>query len=859
MRQFKHVGICERFVKQFNFVGLITFACLLFLFSSLSLQATEITRPFIWVTNEERRDILEKIQTKLWAKELFFQLRQRVEPLASENLARRKALLARIPFQVSNTKSKYLSLPQFRVEGGGNTGQLRRVIKAVQDGVDCGVLFYLTQEIKYAMCGTDILYNIIKALQSIKVNVQAPDDASINKNTGWMFPTDHLYEARAIAAQLPIIYDFVYPHIISGGKAYSLASHQLENFNFTEAQNTFETYVNLVLTSGRADSNWTVFESPSLVHNLLALDDAKKVTKYLPYYLYKDTPRQASLKTISKMFKREGDVWPESFQYSMQVASLSIYLMTILERYDSSLKLSQKYPNILSAFTTYYDLQYPNGEYPFLGDGHRTYTIDYLMLEQSLSLAKINKNEKQINYFNGYLSASLEAKKYNRAKLAKRFHGARPYFTPLQLLWPAGKLNKKAAVDIFRARPRSVRLDFAGVNIQRNTNFNNPSKNSLMAVIGGGSYIHGHASGIAMELYGQGYVLGIDGGKGLYGTKIHENYYRLFAAHNTVISNGASASKSGWLNLGINQVKQVIAEPLPGKKAISSKYSFTTSSFYDQFNLAAPAWHERTLALIKVSNTQGYYVDIFRAKSKYQGQYHDYMYRNIGENLAISAHEKPIALKSDLSRYHAYPNTKWNFHSSYMHPGWQFFRGTHSSGLVDQQMELTYTASKLGDKPILMKAIVPKGMELNLSKTIAPPSKAAPNKYIKEPLHTFVLRKQGEAWDNPFVVIYESSTKEDNFVVQSIERLFDGEVLKGLKLRIGGISEELTQYILFQEDEKDEYINVSENLYFKGRFGIVSVNKKLGVGEAYIGSGSTLRYNDVRVLANKSNMKSFRF
>lgn len=800
--------------------------------------ANEIERPSIWVKSNERSQILEKIHTEDWAKALFKEMQQRVDKYANERPKVRRNTLQELPLIWLEDKSQPPTLPNFRVKGGGNSEQLKLTVKSLQDGVDCGVLYFLTQKNKYAACGADILYTFINALSHMKVHKDGPMNAS------WMFPTDHLYEARVIGAQLPIIYDFVYPYLKSGGKVYDIASDQLTAFNFNAAQNTFETYVWLALNKGLFDSNWPVLESSSLVHNILALDDAEKIQSYLPYYTHINTKNQASLKKVAQNFANEGDMWPESFQYSQHVAAYSVYLMTLLDRYDPSLKLGAKYPNIPAAFKSYYDLQFPNGDYPFIGDGHRTYPVEYSALEMSYLLAKLNDNKKQQLEFGNYLASSIKQGVYHRDHLHKRSYKAAPYFTPTQLLWYTNKIESSGEVDVAPPRPRTKRLEHAGMNIQRNTTFKNPEKNSLMGFMAGGSYIHGHASGIDMELYGQGYVLGVTGGKSKYRTDIHENYYRIFASHNTVVSNGASASKGGWINLGINKVEAVALEPAYGKPGVSPKHSFTTSSFYDKFNLVAPAQHQRTLALIKVSDTQGYYLDIFRAKSESKNQFHDYIYHNLGDNLEIQFSDNTDQFKNNPTRYQASANLPWTLQRQYRHPGWHFFNEVKTHSQTQNGFNATFSASELTDRAIYMRATVPAGLPLEVTKAKAPQSYGAAEPYNKKPTPTMVLRKQGDAWQHPFVVAFESKSEGQQYVVQKIERIIEDNAFKGVKVALLVDGSQLTQYVIVQEDINQVFEDSASGIYFKGRFAIITVSANNQVTDMYIGQGHHLKYQD---------------
>jgi len=351
---------------------------------------------------------------------------------------------------------------------------------------------------------------------------------------------------------------------------------------------------------------------------------------------------------------------------------LSLLINTLLECSSSDTY------NIPHSLTALRNLQYPNNTVPVFGDANRGTRASNSSYEMALQLAILNRNEKQIKQFSDFLASRIAKGKYDRSKLGSRKYGAGAYRTPLQLLWGLADIDGDATIDTDPPRPRSNHLRHAGLTIQRNISETDPVTNSLMAVIIGGSYIHSHASGMSIGLYGQGYVLGTDGGRGTYGTPPHENYYRLFAAHNAVISNGGSASRGGWANLGIDRVQPVALEPEAGQPGVSSNHSFATTRFSDKHNLVAPAEHQRTVALIRLNDEHGYYLDVFRAKSDRPSggissssseqdetgsltinhpvskEYHDYVYHNVADRLEITLNGKALAMQATPDRYRAF-------------------------------------------------------------------------------------------------------------------------------------------------------------------------------------------------------------
>ncbi|HKJ90240.1 MAG TPA: heparinase II/III family protein, partial [Oceanipulchritudo sp.] len=434
-----------------------------------------------------------------------------------------------------------------------------------------------------------------------------------------------------------------------------------------------------------------------------------------------------------------------------------------------------------------------------------------------------------------------------------------------KLLWTVPELMGEAQDN---PRTRTAELPFAGLFLQRNLSTSeNAKRDSMMAVVSGASYVHSHASGMSLELFGLGEVIGTDGGVGTYTTEIHENYYRLFAAHNTVVSNGASATWGPWVNLGMEKVELESMEPLPGEEAISPSHSFSTTSFWDRHNLVRQANHQRTVALIRTSPTSGYYVDIFRARSDHPDEFHDYIYRNVGETFEFVETPGDFAMTPTPDRFQASADLPWSRNSRYRHPGWHYFTDVSTASTVDGPVLGKFSMNKIIPRSvmdIINGVTVTAAMDVHMtgaenrsySKALSPPSITAPG--VSTELHTMVVRQNGEAWSDPFVNVFESYVEEQQGPsIQSVEKLMDAGEFKGLIVESMVDGETLHQYILNPDDAGTPYSNSEYGFTFTGHFAVLTTDAQGQLLSIYIGDGDSLQYQDTLLTTNASTRAAF--
>ncbi len=809
---------------------------LVFLGFSYGLWAQHDAHPMMWVVPADRQKILDNIAATPWMRDYFKAFTTRVKPDMDAYKKDPTAYLKQMPLNwekaVDGKIPDITPADDYAVE---QKEKNNRVIHLIQTAIDCGVLYFLTEEVQYAQMAASILNLYFKSLVQVSPSTEVG-------NGGWLHQANHLREARELGAQIPIAYDFIYNYAKQGGKVYNPVSEQQEPFPFAEAQIVFKTYCELAVNHGIINCNWPVFESMSLLGNAMAMDDKELGKKYIGFVTETSTAHQDALPKINAFYKTHGGQWPESINYAQGTTSYITYVLTWLSRYGNKLIDGSAYADIPKALAGRYYLQYPNGEDNIIyGDGHRHFEIDFESYETAYAFGNVINDKGLKEEFGSLLRHGIEKEGYNRGALKDRSYGAEVYREPTHLLWSVPNIEGAAAA---LALPVTNSVPFAGIMVQRNLNTSDPIKNGMMSFVGGAGYVHGHASGMNMELYGIGHVLGNKGGRKAYGTDIHENYYRLFASHNTVVVNGSSRGEGGWVNNSINTVKHESVEPLPFATPVSPDHSFVSASFTDDGGDKAEATQLRTMGIVRTSATTGYYVDIFKSKSSLPNQYHDYIYHNIGESLDANA-GKGFVLKDDESRYTDASPLPWVKNKSFRNPGWQFFEKVHTAENYADDVQVIFSANALQEKPVHMHMWLPGNAGRSYTTAMAPPSAEGPIDYTKKPTPTVVIRQNGEAWTNPFMVVFEASEGNKNSgSVKQVEQLRSNGVSKGLVVHseVGG--KKMRQIIVVQDNDDEVFEDAKMKLRFTGRYMVLTLNDNDAVSDIYIGSGKALLFDD---------------
>lgn len=511
----------------------------------------------------------------------------------------------------------------------------------------------------------------------------------------------------------------------------------------------FKKWAENIIANGVPHNNWDLFQADFIVKIALVLQDDKAYADgkgrqyYLDYVVNQNSIRQWSMnKLIDFGFDKNAKTWYESPGYSTTVLSTICDFANMLDE-KAGIDLFAKRPILIDAVKTSAQYLFPNRMIAGWGDTHPSY-LNTGGIDNILKYATRHKNKSLISEMNLLKSAVA-----SNAPLSEIERYTSTMFYAPNVSW----LAMRTGMD---------------------------KQHDLMASLNGSLGNHAHANGISLELYGKGYVLGPDAGIGkyLYSGLDYAEYYSQMPAHNTVVVDGVSSypvMMSQQTFKVIASYPEVSAEQVSSKKLSEQKEKLTyaTVSFIEP---ETQAEQQRTTAVVKTSDKGGFYIDVFRSRKKDGGdKTHDYFYHNLGQTMTVedAKTDKPLYLKPTdelaFAGGHLYAYSYiYNKVSAEMQNSIkaQFTTKIEDAKIVeamDGQHEITMTMwMKADENRTLFKALSPANLEYERMPN-------QPYCIEKQPVLTFVARQKGEAWNHPFVCVYEPSSDTEPGDIASVD------------------------------------------------------------------------------------------
>lgn len=789
--------------------------------------------PRIWITQEERPKLIEKINSSPWAANLVEKMKDFIDADVQKYLESKSTVIGAIreledDDDVAETTSSEL-----------NSAHTKVLFKAEY----AAILYYLnpngSAEKKYAQYAADIMMYYFSQLAE-----RTPDKTTV---CGYEF-----YDARCSYAKLALIYDFVYTYLAQeDSKVYDhtigvdvdydneIAQKALKNI----AGNIFQEYNNKPDNHGRMVSNHPILTGPGALYTVMCIQDPVEHERLLDLFWNKGTWNQASFKnTILPMFGVQG-IWPESISYGF-MPSVTLVL-NVLDRYKPEWNVLDGLDRILEGNFLFDYLRYPDRSFLSYGDCHRYNDGTDELYWITLDIAK------------RYGRTDLQKKA--EAALQQRFAAVGPFapgvtdspFDVMSVILPLFWCESlpESVSGGFNFNTPTVNILHAGVSLQRNSVNEDNEKYGLCGYIGGGFYVHNQAAGISMELYGMGCVNAPSGGLpktvAERDQSPHKDYFVRYAGNNTVIVNETSRGgdedswKANWYTYQ-NTAVNVGCEPKHLEDPINKNFSFTTQHLDDEVNDCV---QERTLAILRTSSTTGYYFDMFRSISNTGNQIHDYVYHNISDRVNVTTQTGEALTFSSTTKYK-------NHDTKYQSPGWKLFESKKSTEGITDAVKACFKLTST-----CMNMWMPGGENREYTTALGPETRDIANdasyyayKYLTMKTPIVVIRQNSEAWKKPFVVVFEPSQGTSSSI-KSVDNLYDGDKIVGAKVVSVVADKTITDYIICN-DNSDSTVNIgTENIEFKGRYGVVRVDQD-GHGELYIGDGDYLIYKNSSLTAS---------
>lgn len=602
---------------------------------------------------------------------------------------------------------------------------------------DAAFLYWWSGERTYAQFAADIFDTYMTGLYYREV----PVDLNHGHQQTLLGLTSFEVIHEDIAIPAAECYDFLHGY---------LAGEKPEKITIYE--DTFRKWADCIIAGGVPHNNWNLIQAQFVLRIALVLspdssyEDGRGREWFLNEILNEDSIRQWSPgKLIDYGFDAGTGLWKESPGYSMMVltewGSFIRLLDTVL-----GVDLVEAYPVLAEAVRNIPQYLFPNGIICGWGDTHCG-PLNTSFIPPMIENAAIHGKASEKEYFTAMYKCfvpgadSGSPEKMSLPAKVSTFTSMRPPQTDPDI--PAGKIEDYVS-PVFWSEEVSWFAARTGMD----------PENSLMISIAGSMGNHMHANGISMELYGKGYIMAPDAGRGSgYSTLDYSEYYSQFPAHNTVCVDGVSSypvmqSRHAFSLNGCYPEPEKKEGIYPG--VMFGDFSFIEPETYSD--------QRRQVLIINTDQDNGYYIDIFRsARKDGKDRFHDYFYHNIGQEFGLSVPTKPTEELSFAGAHLSAYSYLWN----------------KSAAETGNDIEGVFTMHCDDGSSAGMKMWMKGSQDRKVFKAYAPyidglSRMKMPYDIKSSPCQTFVARQYGNAWEKPFVALFEPFSSGAPGMVESV-------------------------------------------------------------------------------------------
>ena len=713
---------------------------------------------------------------------------------------------------------------QQNISGGSIESVNEEIMRIAKDA---SFVYWLTDDESYARLAFGVFDTY---LMGMYYRTEPKDISNGHAQTLVGLSTFEVIQER-ILNELSYTFDFLHGYIVDN------YPEKIEKY-----AETLKKWIDISIKNGVPHNNWNLHKSRFILKVAMVLEDnenykdGKGREYYIDYILNRTSARQWSLTKFMEFgYDFNTGVWNECPGYGIGVTN---DLTNFILDYDNTFNqnLLEYTPVIREAVRVLPQYLFPNGDITAFGD---TY-YGKLRTEAILDLIRLAQKYKNRNdeveftrMFRLFGSASKNQKEQNPNLPAQitSFFTLKP--PKLDEGIPAGELKDYVTQTFYAPNVSWF--------VQRNEM---DKENGLMISQAASQGNHAHSNGISMELYGKGYVLGAESGIGSsYFEKPYLEFYSQFPAHNTVMVDGISKYPEMLSNHSFD-----LLSCFPEAGAKSENYTEISYSEVCFLEPESRSDQNRLLSIVRTGETTGYYVDIFRSKKQRGGdKFHDYFYHNLGQDLQI--------LDKDGNEMDLTPSDEMGFAGGHLFA--LDYMWDKKSVKTDQDYQAIWKMSMPDNNHIYMNLWMKgyKGREIFAIKS--PPTKAfranhnLPYDVLNEPFLTISARQHGEAWNHPFVSIFEPTTENEGRSIVEINSFVadnDSEISPDfVGLEVKSKSGRKDYIFSSTKDEKVSYNGITTN----GTYSVISENN--GDFYFFLGNGKFLRAKTFTIQSAENN------